>query len=80
MLQFQNTSRLYSMVSDDKFTMLLMYAKSAFTTPVLLSTIPMYRVQMKRLLTGERDATAPELTGQEESSFLSRWEGVFESR
>ena len=76
-LQFKNTSRLYSMVSDDKFTMLLMYAKSVFTTPVLLATIPMYRTQMKRLLLCEPEAT-PELTEQPESSFKTGWDRVFE--
>ena len=78
-LQFKNTNRLYSMVSDDKFTMLLMYAKSVFTTPVLLATIPMYRDQMKRLVLGEPDPS-PQLTEQRKSPILSIWDRLFESQ
>ena len=46
-LHFANTGHLYMIVSDDKFSLVMMWVKSVFTTPLLLTTIPTYRAQME---------------------------------
>ena len=57
MLHFQNTGRLYKMISDDKFSLVMMWIKSLFTPLLLFATIPMYRHQFRAFIKSPKQAS-----------------------